>query len=174
MIQENTPLAKHLIKKGTQISSDDLCYLDSRSAEIKDIKYIDTMAITAMMGGFGASMGTSMSKEDLNAKMNASEYYNTNFDDAINAIVGRCVTEDISQYQIIEKSQIEAPFDKYTREKEEQAKKDEEIRQAKLEQLKKSMNETVQKNLSAKDFHQDDIAQEDDTLRDQMKNNIWL
>ena len=159
MIQEDTPLAKHLIKKGTQIISDDLCYLDSRSAEIKDIlegNHHSPVVMSVMI------------------TMNAPKIYSTNFDDAINAIVGRCATEDIVKYQIIEKNQLETPYDKYTREREEQAKKDEEIRQAKLEKLKKSMNETVQKNLSAKDFHQDDIAQEDDTLRDEMKNNIWL
>jgi len=100
-IKENIPLAKHFIKKGKEIRSEDLCYLDSFSGEIKSIDVISSSiassaAISAfLIGGFDV-------KPDINSE--ASK------------IIGKCTTEDIVKYQPIDINKLESVTEKKRRE----------------------------------------------------------
>lgn len=92
-IKENIPLAKHFIKKGKEIRSEDLCYLDSFSGEIKSIY------------GIGSSVALSSV---------FSAYFDINSE--ASKIIGKCATEDIVKYQPIDINKLESVTEKKLRE----------------------------------------------------------
>jgi len=139
-ISEDIPLAKHFIKKGQEIYAEDLCYLDSISGEIKPI----------LLNKFSSSF--------ISVPIVASSFGSRDIHSLAEEIVGQCTTEDIVEYQPIDKNKLESVIEKKRRE------------------TKEFMNQKLQQNLAGEGFEESDIidVEIEDSLTIEMKNNIWL
>jgi len=166
-IETNTPLAKHFIKKGKKICSDDLCYLSDETGNIVNIHASET------------------DWEEIE--------YNTTFDYEIQEIINededndydKYAIENIVEYQPINSDMVETIDERKRRKKEqkeklkkEQKKLKEIENKAKIEAKKKIIEQKLQENLAYKDNKQIKntgiFNQTKNTLKNEIKNNIWL
>ncbi len=161
-IIEDIPLAKHFIKKGKKISAEDLCYLNSSTGEI-----------THLGSSIGSAIGSSIAMISFSDIVKSSKL---NINNEASKIVGQCTTEDIVEYQPIDIKKLESSLKKMLREDKQKAQAKKRIRKLKTEALKKSMNQKLQQNLAGEDFKESNIinVEIEDSLTNEIKNNIWL
>ena len=155
MIETNTPLARHFIKKDRKICIDDLCYLSDKTGDIVNIH----------------ARKTNLGSVSNNYK--------------INRIVDKYAIENIVEYQPINSDMVETIDERKRRKKEqkeklkkEQKKLKEIENKAKIEAKKKIIEQKLQENLAYKDNKQIKntgiFNQTKNTLKNEIKNNIWL
>ena len=156
-IIEDTLLAKHFIKKGKEITSEDLCYLDSGSAEIKSIEYCDSSFL---------SVYSIVAKSNIIAVSPVVDL-SIHPTEIANLVVGKCATENIEMYQPIDIDKLESTEVKEQREtKQSKAKK--------LRETKQSMEEKIQQKKEGNDSEKSNLDEPEDSLKNEITDNIWL